>query len=120
MPVVSLLTEVFTPRRDGRRSLPLRANVRVGPPAMSSSIRSFSPTAFLRFDKPLVFVNETVRVPKTSLQVDSEGAFFSSESAEKNRTGWFGQSMTSKFKLQSNPDTASCKPARKANKQSRV
>ena len=34
-PVVSLLTEVFTPCRDGRLSLPLRANVRVGPPAMS-------------------------------------------------------------------------------------
>ncbi len=31
----SLPSQVFTPRRDGRRSLPLRANVRVGPPAMA-------------------------------------------------------------------------------------
>ncbi len=95
MPVVSLLTEVFTPRRDSRRSPWQSHDVRVGPPAMSSSIRSFSPTAFLRLDKPLVFVNETVRVPKTSLQADSEGAFFSSESAEKKRTGWVGQSVSS-------------------------
>ena len=102
MPVVSLLTEVFTPRRDGRRALPLRAHVRGGPPARSSSIRSFSPTAFLRFDKPLVFVNETVRVPKTSLQVDSEGTFFSSESAEKNRTGWVGQSVSSMNRTKAN------------------
>ena len=36
------LSEVLTPRRFGRRSLPLRANIRVGPPAMSSSVRSFS------------------------------------------------------------------------------
>jgi len=43
---------VFTPSRLGRRSLPLRANVRVGPPAMSSSARSFSPTAFLQLKKP--------------------------------------------------------------------
>ena len=34
-------TEVFTPCRSGRLSLPLRANVRVGPPAMSSSVRRF-------------------------------------------------------------------------------
>ena len=34
-------SEVLTPCRFGRRSLPLRANVRVGPPAMSSSVRSF-------------------------------------------------------------------------------
>jgi hypothetical protein len=32
-----------------------------------------------------------IRMTKTSLQAESEGAFFSSESAEKNRTGWFGQ-----------------------------
>jgi hypothetical protein len=46
------LSEVLSPRRFGRRSLPLRANVRVGPPAMSSSTRSFSPTAYLRLKKP--------------------------------------------------------------------
>ena len=40
-------SELFMPRRDGRLSLPLRANVRVGPPAMSSSSRSSSQTAFL-------------------------------------------------------------------------
>ena len=28
-------------------------------------------------------------------EAESEGAFFSSESAEKNRTGWFGQSVSS-------------------------
>ena len=89
-----LLNEVFTPRRDGRRSLPLRANVRVGPPAMSSSARSFSPTAFLRFNKQSQQNKEIIRKPKISLQAESEGAFFSSESAEKNRTGWFGQSVT--------------------------
>jgi len=40
-------TEVFTPCRFGRLSLPLRANVRVGPPAMSSSVQRFTPAAFL-------------------------------------------------------------------------
>jgi hypothetical protein len=38
--------------------------------------------------------NETAPSTKTALQAESEGAFFSSESAEKNRTGWFGQSVT--------------------------
>ena len=47
-----VLSEVLTPCRFGRRSLPLRANVRVGPPAMSSFARSFSPTAFLHLKKP--------------------------------------------------------------------
>jgi len=38
----------------------------------------------------IVMVNGTVRKPASSLQAESEGAFFSSESAEKNRTGWIG------------------------------
>ena len=57
-------------------------------PARHVVVRSqFSPTAYLRFDEPLTFVNEKALVPKTS-QRPTEGAFFSSESAEKNRTGW--------------------------------
>ena len=48
MPVVSLLTEVFTPCRDSRRSPWQSHDVRVGLPALSSSIRSLSPAAFLQ------------------------------------------------------------------------
>jgi hypothetical protein len=33
--------------------------------------------------------------PKNSLKAEQEGAFFSSESAEKNRIGWVGQSVSS-------------------------
>ena len=80
-------SEVFTPRRDGRRSLPLRANVRVGPPAMSSSIRSFLRQHFCGSIYHNLLKTETALTPKTS-QRPTEGAFFSSESAEKNRTGW--------------------------------
>jgi len=80
-----------------RSPLTTAARQRSRRPARHVVIRSqFSPTVFLRFDKPLVFVYETVRVPVTSLQDDSEGAFFSSESAEKKRTGWVGQSVSLK------------------------
>ena len=83
----SLLSEVFTPRRFGRRSLPLRANVRVGPPAMSSSVRSFLRQHFCGSIYKDTMKTEIALAPKTS-QRPTEGAFFSSESAEKNRTGW--------------------------------
>ena len=44
-------------------------------PARHVVVRSqFSPTAFLWFDEPLVFVNETALVPKTPLR-PTEGAF---------------------------------------------
>ena len=42
------LTQLFTPCRDSRRSPWQSHDVRVGPPAMSSSIRSLSPAAFLQ------------------------------------------------------------------------
>ena len=78
---------MFTSRRDGRRSLPLRANVRVGPPAMSSSVRSFLRLHFCGSIYRDTMKTEIALAPKTS-QRPTEGAFFSSESAEKNRTGW--------------------------------
>ena len=37
-----------------------------------------------------IFVIEISQQPKYSLKAEQEGAFFSSESAEKNRTGWVG------------------------------
>jgi hypothetical protein len=37
---------------------------------------------------------ETLLQQITSLKAEQEGAFFSSESAEKNRTGWVGLSVT--------------------------
>ena len=37
----STMAQAFTPRRFGRLPLPLRANVRVGPPAMALSVRRF-------------------------------------------------------------------------------
>ena len=54
----------------------------------------FSPTAFLRFDIPRPDENRNSASTKYITEAESEGAFFSSESAEKNRTGWFGQSVT--------------------------
>ena len=41
--------------------------------------------------------------PQKALQADSEGAFFSSESAEKKRTGWVGQSVSSMNRTKANP-----------------
>ena len=81
------LSQVLTPCRFGRRSLPLRANVRVGPPAMSSSARDLLLPHFCGSIYQNLMKTETALTPKTS-QRPTEGAFFSSESAEKNRTGW--------------------------------
>jgi hypothetical protein len=39
-------------------------------------------------------VNEISLEPKRSRQAEQEGAFFSRESGEKNRTGWVGQSVS--------------------------
>jgi len=68
-----------------RSPLTACGNVRVGPTAMSSSIRFFSDC--ISAVKAIQFQ------PNISLQADSEGVFFSSESAKKNRTGWVGQSV---------------------------
>ena len=75
-----------------------------------SFVRSvFSPTAFVIHEMSIAnafLLLETINnfdkrnrsKTVTSLQADSEGVFFSSESAEKKHTGWVGQSMSSKFK----------------------
>jgi hypothetical protein len=59
------LSQVLTTCRFGRRSLPLRANARVGPPAMSSSARSF-------FTDSISAVKETKLQPNKS-QRPTEG-----------------------------------------------
>ena len=51
----------------------------------------FSPTAFLRLASINNFEKRNRSKKVTSLQADSEGVFFSSESAEKKHTGWVGQ-----------------------------
>jgi len=68
----------------GRSPLTAYGNVRVGPPAMSLIHSQF-------FSDCISAVQETQLQPKRVLQAESEGAFFSSESVEKKRTGWFGQ-----------------------------
>ena len=82
---------VFTPCRLGRRSPWQSHDVRVGPTAMSLSIRSISPTVFLRQLEPRIHETRSYHKSKASLQDDPEGVFFSSESAEKKHTGWVGQ-----------------------------
>jgi hypothetical protein len=69
-----------------RSPLTACGNVRVGPTAMSSSIRFFSGCIFA--------VKATQFQPNISLPADSEGVFFSSESAEKKHTGWVGQCVS--------------------------
>jgi hypothetical protein len=61
------------------------------------SLAIFPPAAFLRFDKQIKLGSGTnysvikdFQYSKYSLKAEQEGAFFSSESAEKNRTGWVG------------------------------
>ena len=57
-------------------------------PARHVVIRSqFSPTAFQRFDEPLVFVNETALVTKHH-RGRQRGRFFRAKAQKKNRTGW--------------------------------
>ena len=52
-------------------------------------------TVFLRMHFCAIGVRfQLISRTKRSLQADSEGAFFSSESAEKKRTGWVGLSVT--------------------------
>ena len=71
----------------GRSPLTAYGNVRVGPPAMSLIHSQF-------FSDCISAVQETQLQPKRVLQAESEGAFFSSESVEKKRTGWFDQSRS--------------------------
>ncbi|MSQ65406.1 MAG: hypothetical protein EXR37_03490 [Limnohabitans sp.] len=63
-------------------------------PAAFLRLMVISTTAFLRFDIAKSHEKEIVLQSETPVQAESEGAFFSSESAEKNRTGWFGQCVT--------------------------
>jgi hypothetical protein len=58
-------------------------NARVGPPVMSFVHSIFSPTAFMRLEGINNFDKRNRSKTVTSLQADSEGVFFSSESAEK-------------------------------------
>ena len=101
-----LFSEVFTPCRLGRRSPPAATFASARPPCRLSARYVFSDciSAFncvflarhfcisINQEFP---VNEIRLAQWTSLQADSEGAFFSSESAEKKRTGWVGQSVSS-------------------------
>ncbi len=53
-------------------------------PARHVVIRSqFSPTAYLRFDKLLTFVNEKALVPKTSQRPTEGGRFFRAKAQKK-------------------------------------
>ena len=70
-----------------RSPLTAYGNVRVGPTAMSFVHSMY-------FSDSISAVIETQPQPNTSLSAESEGAFFSSESAEKNRTGRVGLSVT--------------------------
>jgi len=79
---------VFTPCRLGRRSPPLRGNVRVGPTAMSFVHSKY-------FSDSISLVVEILLQPDESLKAEQAGAFFSSESGEKKRTGRVGQSVPS-------------------------
>ena len=85
-----ILSKTFTPCRVGRRSPPAASFASARPPCRLST-RLF-------FSDGISAVQETQLQPKRALQAEQEGAFFSSESAEKNRTGWFGQSVS--FRLQ--------------------
>ncbi|MFM7800591.1 MAG: hypothetical protein ACKO69_00340 [Limnohabitans sp.] len=88
--------EVITPRQfrfessanaiAARSPLTACGNVRVGPTAMSLSMRFFADC--------IPVLDEFLLQPNTSFQADSEGVFFSSESAEKKHTGWVGQSVS--------------------------
>jgi hypothetical protein len=71
----------------GRSPLTAYGNARVGPPIMSFVHSIFSPTAFMRLEGINNFDRRNRSKTVKLLQADSEGVFFSSESAEKKHTG---------------------------------
>jgi len=71
-----------------RTPLTAYGNVRVGPTAMA-----FVRTAY--FLRRHFCSYRNLVSPNKSMKAEQEGAFFSSESGEKNRTGWVGLSVTS-------------------------
>ena len=73
-----------------RSPLTAYGNVRVGPPAMPLICTKF-------FFDCICTVKEMELEPNKPLKAEQEGAFFSSESAEKNRTGWVGLSVSLKL-----------------------
>ena len=81
----------------GRSPLTAFGNVRVGPPAMSFFHSVFFSTAFLRLASINSLDKRNRSKTVTSLQADSEGVFFSSESAEKKHTGWVGQACLNRM-----------------------
>ena len=73
-----------------RTPLTAYGNVRVGPTAM----------AFVRaayFLRRHFCSYRNIVSPNKSMKAEQEGAFFSSESGEKNRTGWVGLSVSLRF-----------------------
>jgi hypothetical protein len=71
-----------------RTPLTAYGNVRVGPTAMA-----FVRTAY--FLRRHFCSYRNLVSPNKSMKAEQEGAFFLSESGEKNRTGWVGLSVTS-------------------------
>ena len=73
-----------------RTPLTAYGNVRVGPTAMA-----FVRTAY--FLRRHFCSYRNLVSPNKSMKAEQEGAFFSSESGEKNRTGWVGLSVSLRF-----------------------